>query len=145
MAIERLGDAGVGAAPFAPSEGRISRGYHDRFAAAVADDLNSPLALVALEEMLSDKAIGLSEKADVVAAFDSVLGLNLLTLTRADLRIRPKSATITEAEIEAAIAERKDARAAKDFARSDALRDELAAQGVEVMDGDPLGWEWRLQ
>ena len=38
----------------------------------------------------------------------------------------------------------KEARAAKDFARSDALRDELAAQGVEVMDGDPLGWEWKL-
>ena len=39
---------------------------------------------------------------------------------------------------------RKDARAAKDFAASDALRDELIAAGVEVMDGDPLGWEWRL-
>ena len=26
----------------------------------------------------------------------------------------------------------------------DALRDELAAKGVEVMDGDPLGWEWKL-
>ncbi|MEY4474112.1 MAG: hypothetical protein RL671_2416, partial [Pseudomonadota bacterium] len=39
---------------------------------------------------------------------------------------------------------RKDARAAKDFATSDRLRDELAAQGVEVMDGDPLGWDWKL-
>ena len=38
----------------------------------------------------------------------------------------------------------KEARAAKDFARSDALRDDLAARGVEVMDGDPLGWEWKL-
>ena len=36
------------------------------------------------------------------------------------------------------------ARAAKDFATSDAIRDELAAEGVEVMDGDPLGWEWKL-
>ena len=40
--------------------------------------------------------------------------------------------------------ERLDARAAKDFAASDAIRDELAAQGVEVMDGDPLGWDWKL-
>ena len=47
------------------------------------------------------------------------------------------------AEIEAALTRRKEARAAKDFAASDALRDELAAQGVEVMDGDPLGWDWK--
>ena len=75
---------------------------------------------------------------------DSVLGLNLLTLTRADLRIRPKSAAITELEIDAALAKRKEARAAKDFATSDVIRDELAAQGVEVMDGDPLEWDWKL-
>ena len=47
-------------------------------------------------------------------------------------------------DIEQILARRKEARAAKDFARSDALRDELTAKGVEVMDGDPLGWEWRL-
>lgn len=75
---------------------------------------------------------------------DEVLGLGILSMKRADLRIRPKSATITEAEIEAALTRRKEARAAKDFATSDAIRDELTAQGVEVMDGDPLGWEWRL-
>jgi cysteinyl-tRNA synthetase len=46
--------------------------------------------------------------------------------------------------IEARLEERKAARAAKDFAASDAIRDELAAAGVEVMDGDPLGWDWRV-
>jgi len=54
------------------------------------------------------------------------------------------SAAITEAEIETAIEDRKAARAEKDFAKSDAIRDELSAKGVEVMDGDPLGWEWKL-
>jgi cysteinyl-tRNA synthetase len=68
-----------------------------------------------------------------------------MTLTRADLRIRPKSATLTEEEVEAIVARRNAARAAKDFATADAIRDELAAQGVEVMDGDPLGWEWKLE
>jgi cysteinyl-tRNA synthetase len=76
---------------------------------------------------------------------DKVLGLELLSLKRTDLRIRPKTATITEAEIEAILARRKEARAAKDFPASDALRDELIAAGVEVMDGDPLGWDWRLE
>jgi cysteinyl-tRNA synthetase len=43
-----------------------------------------------------------------------------------------------------ALAARKEARAAKDFAKSDIIRDDLIAKGVEVMDGDPLGWDWRL-
>jgi cysteinyl-tRNA synthetase len=73
-----------------------------------------------------------------------VLGLNLGRLSRADLRVRPKSATIDAQAIEARLAERREARAAKDFARSDTLRDELIAAGVEVMDGDPLGWDWRV-
>jgi len=75
---------------------------------------------------------------------DDVLGLNLASLSRTDLRIRPKSATIAEPEIEAALARRRAARAEKDFATSDAIRDELTAKAVEVMDGDPLGWEWKL-
>ena len=94
--------------------------------------------------MLADKRIGLEQKADQVETLDSVLGLNLMALSREDLRIRPKTASITETEIEAILARRKEARAAKDFATSDALRDELAAHGVEVMDGDPLGWDWKL-
>ena len=53
------------------------------------------------------------------------------------------SRTISEFR-QRALARRREARAAKDFAASDAIRDELSAQGVEVMDGDALGWEWKL-
>ncbi len=81
----------------------------------------------------------------VLAQFDEVLGLDLLHLSRADLRVRPADALVTEAEIEARLTQRKEARAAKDFARSDALRDELIGAGVEVMDGDPIGWDWRVE
>ena len=84
-----------------------------------------------------------SDKLAAIAAIDAVLGLDLLTVDRAALRLRPASATIDEARIAEVLAERRTARADKDFARSDALRDDLAAQGVEVMDGDPLGWDWR--
>ena len=83
-------------------------------------------------------------KREIAAEMAEVLGIDVFALERADLRIRPITATITEAEIEAKLAARKEARAAKDFATSDALRDELIAHGVEVMDGDPLGWEWKL-
>ena len=115
-----------------------------KFDEAMADDLGTPIALTALEDALAVKKVDAGIKRAVVEDMDAVLGLNLFGLTRADLRIRPKTATITEDEIEAALARRKEARAAKDFAVSDAIRDELAAQGVEVMDGDPLGWEWKL-
>ena len=114
------------------------------FDAAMADDLNTPLALTALEAVLAGKKLDPRERWVLVAAMDAVLGLKLTTLTRSDLRLRPADAAMTEPEIDAALARRKEARAAKDFATSDAIRDELAARGVEVMDGDPLGWEWKL-
>ena len=60
------------------------------------------------------------------------------------VRLDPAAAAIGVAEIDRLIAKRKQARAERDFAASDAIRDELAAKGVEVMDGDALGWEWKL-
>ncbi len=115
-----------------------------RFDTAISDDLNTAVGLTVLEDLLSLKKVDPAEKLAAVAAMDAVLGLGLLGLARADLRIRPKDAVLAEAEIEDALARRKVARAEKDFAASDAIRDELAAKGVDVMDGDPLGWEWKL-
>ena len=132
-----------GGAPANNPDGKF-RPLLDRFDAALSDDLNTPVALTVLEETAALKKVDPADKRRVLAGMDAVLGLNLLNLTRADLRLRPRAAEITEAEIEETLAARKEARAAKDFARSDALRDELAARGVEVMDGDPLGWDWKL-
>jgi cysteinyl-tRNA synthetase len=114
------------------------------FDSAISDDLNSPRALTIFEDLLHSKHFKPHEKGVTLLNMDSVLGLELATILRTDLRIRPSSATITEAEIEAFLAQRKEARAAKDFATSDRLRDELAVKGVDVMDGDPLGWDWKL-
>jgi cysteinyl-tRNA synthetase len=112
-----------------------------RFDEAISSDLGTPAALPIFEEALWGRG---RERTTAIASMDKVLGLRVLTLTRADLRLRPTTATIDEATIEARLADRKAARAEKDFARSDAIRDELAAAGVEVMDGDPLGWDWKL-
>ncbi|UNU43437.1 cysteine--tRNA ligase [Sphingopyxis sp. YF1] len=116
-----------------------------KFDAAISDDLNTAVALTLLEDAAAMKKLDAGQKRAAIAAMDAVLGLDLLTIDRADLRLRPKAATITAEAIEATLVRRKEARAAKDFAASDALRDELIAAGVEVMDGDPLGWDWRLE
>ena len=118
--------------------------FVQKFDAAMADDLGSPQALTVFEEVLGMKKADPEHKLQMLAAMDAVLGLGIMDMKRADLRIRPESAEITEAEIEDALERRKQARAEKDFATSDALRDELMANGVDVMDGDPLGWEWKL-
>ncbi|MES2493304.1 MAG: cysteine--tRNA ligase [Pseudomonadota bacterium] len=118
--------------------------FRDRFDSAMSDDLNTPVALTVLEEVAALKKTDPSEKLAALAAMDAVLGLNLLGLDRAELRLRPAKAVIGDQEIDAALAARDAARAAKDFAASDALRAELAGRGVEVMDGDPLRWDWRL-
>jgi len=134
MAAEKLGT----------DEGVAAPAYLDRLDAALSDDLNTPQALVALDEMLADKRLAPADRRATLARFDAALGLNLIGLTRGELRVRPAVAILDEAEIEAKLDERKEARATKDFARSDALRDELIAAGVEVMDGDPLRWEWKV-
>lgn len=116
----------------------------EAFEAAISEDLNTSVALSVLEQVVALKKVDLAQKLAVIARMDAVLGLDLLALTRADLRLKPKDAQITEEEIDAVLAARRQARADKDFARSDALRDDLAARGVEAMDGDPLGWDWTL-
>jgi cysteinyl-tRNA synthetase len=118
--------------------------YRERLDAAVSDDLNTPKALPVLDELLADKHLAPAARLTALVDFDAVLGLRLAELTREDLRVAPADAAITPAEIADRLAERREARAAKDFARSDAIRDALAAAGVEVMDGDPLGWDWKL-
>ncbi len=140
MAAERLADA--------PSQPIAEHPKFEpalaKFEDAICDDLGTPIALTALEDALAVKKVDAGIKRAVIEHMDSVLGLGLFDLGREILRIRPVDATMDEAEIEDALARRKAARAEKDFATSDAIRDELTAKGVEVMDGDPLGWDWKL-
>jgi cysteinyl-tRNA synthetase len=122
-------------------------GVMGEFDDAISNDLNTAAAfpkLALVEEAVSDPFIHPDNRLRLIATMDQVFGLQLLELSRNDLRIRPKAATITEAEIETALAARKEARAAKDFAKSDAIRDDLITKGVEVMDGDPLSWDWKI-
>ena len=63
------------------------------------------------------------------------------------LALRTKAAArrgVDAALVERKIAERAEARKARDFARSDAVRDELLAMGVALMDG-PQGTTWKVE
>ncbi|MCM8732087.1 cysteine--tRNA ligase [Hephaestia sp. GCM10023244] len=143
MTVATLRDRAA-ADPAVPGAER-ALGYRERLDQAMSDDLNTPKALPVLDEMLADKKLSPAERIAALADFDAVLGLDLATITREMLRVRPKTATIAAEAIAGHLAERREARAAKDFIRSDAIRDTLTAAGVEVMDGDPLGWDWRLE
>jgi cysteinyl-tRNA synthetase len=111
----------------------------------VSDDLNTPQALVALDELLADKRVTPAARMATLDAFDATLGLNLLTLSRDELRRRPAAAILTRRrDRRPTRRERQQARAAGLCAQSDAIRDALIAEGVEVMDGDPLRWEWKV-
>ena len=119
--------------------------YLTAFDEVISSDLNTPEGLAVLDLVLGVKAIPPSDALRAIEHIDSVLGLNLLNLTRADLRLRPAAMSIDETEVERLLRLRKEARADKNFAASDAIRDELTKAGIEVMDGDPLGWEWRIE
>lgn len=122
----------------------VAREHMKAFEVTLCDDLNTPRALVVLEEMLADKRLSAPVRLGLTATMDEVLGLCLTTLTRSDLRLRPAGAAMDEAQIQAVLAQRREARAVRDFQAADEARDRLLAAEVEVMDGDPLGWEWRL-
>ena len=113
------------------------------FDAAIANDLGTPAALPLLEATVADKKLPAEERLRLVGSMDLVLGLDLIAGDRRALSIRPEGADLDDEAVEALMAERQAVRAARDFAASDALRDRLDAAGVEIMDGDPLRWEWR--
>ena len=95
---------------------------------------------------IGDQAEGHIAAAAGFAALEAELGLGAEDAGEVLLRIRDRRANARGLEaswIEERIAARTDARGAKDFAAADAIRDELAAQGVELLDG-PQGTGWTI-
>ncbi len=109
---------------------------------ALLDDLNTALALSELHQLakqLHQLVKHLQETpetaADIKAELKQVAGLmGLLQQSPADWFQSTAAAQITAEAVEQLIAERLAARAAKDWARSDAIRDQLLAQGVVLED-----------
>ena len=113
----------------------------EAFLAALADDLNTPAAMARLHELAGAANRGDADAA--VALKSSAVLLGLLEKTDDDwARGDTAKDGLDDAAIEAAIEARKAARANRDFAAADAIRDDLAANGILLEDG-PDGTTWR--
>jgi cysteinyl-tRNA synthetase len=97
----------------------------ENFREALADDFNTPRAMAELFELVAE-----ANREDVPGAPEALR--EMLELVGLDSLAAAEAAA--DAEAEALMAEREEARAAKDFARADEIRDRLAALGWEVRD-----------
>jgi cysteinyl-tRNA synthetase len=100
--------------------------YKDRFMSALNDDLNLPLALSVLHELLKDKTLSAAVIQKTALDFDRVLGLDLGAETKEEI---PEV-------IQRLAQEREDARRTKDWSKSDELRAKITEAGYEVKDTD---------
>jgi cysteinyl-tRNA synthetase len=107
--------------------------FDERFRSAIADDLDLPAAMALVAELMHS-ATAPRAKAALLLDWDRVLGLDIDRATP-ELDLPAGAAQLLES--------RDRARAAKEFAESDRLRDELAAMGVVVTDTTE-GQRWKV-
>lgn len=120
----------------------------DEFSAALDDDLNTPRALAALFALARDinKAVDTDSAAALQTARRlraSAAVLGLLDGDPAAWSADAERGSVDPAAINALLEQRTQARAEKDFAEADRIRDQLAAMGV-VIEDSPDGPQWRL-
>ncbi|HET7310834.1 MAG TPA: cysteine--tRNA ligase [Mycobacteriales bacterium] len=112
--------------------------YVQRISDVFDDDLDTPTVLVALGELEKDADIPPGSKFETFAWADRLLGLDLAR----EVGRRPAALPLPEGAQDL-LDRRAAARAAKDWAVADGLRDELAGLGVTVADG-PEGQTWSV-
>jgi cysteinyl-tRNA synthetase len=137
-ALRQLGDCAID-----PAAANVP----DAFAAAMDDDLNTPKALAVLMETVTaaNRATDAEErrrlKGELLAAGRE---LGLLAQDPAQWFTARSGMEVDAAEVERLVVRRTAARAARDWAGADAIRNELAALGVQLEDG-PDGTRWRVE
>jgi cysteinyl-tRNA synthetase len=155
VAPDKGGDGGAGPV-LADAEALVATARE-----ALADDFNAPVTIAALGEAaklankLLDEGKGIDKQvrrrtlarlAQDLRAVGAALGIlhqDPATYLRGRRDRQVKKRGLDVAAIDRLLADRAAARAAKDFARADAVRNELTALGVEVLD-TPQGTDWRV-
>ena len=134
----------------AGGSGPVDAEWMARFKRAMDDDFNTPEALAAMQgaarELNQAKASGDPEKTSGAAATLRVMGALLGVLQQDPDSYLKRSAggkTMSDGDIEMLLAARQAARAAKNFAESDRIRDQLTAAGILLEDKAGSATQWR--
>jgi cysteinyl-tRNA synthetase len=144
-----LNDAAAGAPIVARTTVEAGSPAWRRFYAAMDDDFNTPEAFAVMQGVARDlntaKARGDSEESAKLASALRGMGLILGVLQQAPdvyLKRSVGDVGLSDADVDSMLAARKAARAAKDFAESDRIRDRLTASGILLEDkpGGATGW-----
>ena len=101
--------------------------YIEKFSEAIKDDLNTSNMVTLVYDVLKDD-ISDGTKLAIIEKFDEVLSLDLTVVEEKEVD------DDLEKEVLAKIEERKEAKMNKDFAKADAIRDELLAKGIKLID-----------
>ena len=120
----------------------------DKFKAAIENDLSTPQALSQLQVAIKDSSLKPEEIVTVIKKMDCVLGLKILE--EAEKLNKSQSTQETDLhtddpeaeEINALVIERTEAKKAKDFAKADQIRNQLAERGITIID-TPQGAIWK--
>jgi cysteinyl-tRNA synthetase len=124
----------------APLEAEIGQA-RDRFIEAMDDDFNMPRGLACIFELVNTANKNIAEPGFAAAAGE--LLKELLDIFGISLSPYAETAGLTDAEVEAKIAERNLARRNKDYALSDKIRKELESSGVILEDSKGGATSWR--
>ncbi len=118
-------------------------GASARVEAALLDDLNTPLALAGLHDVLTElnKATERTEQARLKG--ELLAGGDVLGLLQQDPESWLKGGDREASEIDALVAERNAARKARDFAKADRIRNQLAIRGIILEDKPDGTTSWR--
>uniref|UniRef100_A0A7C4LZE3 Cysteine--tRNA ligase n=1 Tax=candidate division CPR3 bacterium TaxID=2268181 RepID=A0A7C4LZE3_UNCC3 len=118
---------------FGIEKGNVDNNYKERFLDAINDDLNTPQALAVLQEVLKSD-LSNPDKLATILDFDKVLGLKLDEVGSGETEIPQDITALAE--------QRKKAKAEKNFALSDEIRDKIIDRGFVIE--DLAGGEYKL-